>query len=77
MRGPRSIQALLEGLQARFGWDPVYEQDKIIGLTRNGANVSLEPGGSSSFPARRWRPSIRPPTSYAITSWKCMRLPRG
>lgn len=43
--GPRSIQALLEGLQARFGWDPVYEQDKIIGLTRNGANVSLEPGG--------------------------------
>jgi glutamate--cysteine ligase len=43
--GPRSIKALLEGLRDEFGWLPVLEQDKIIGLTRNGANVSLEPGG--------------------------------
>jgi len=43
--GPASIRALLEGLRDRFGWAPVMEQDKIIGLTRNGANVSLEPGG--------------------------------
>ena len=43
--GPRSIKAMLEGLQQRFGWDPVCEQDKIIGLQRGGANVSLEPGG--------------------------------
>ncbi len=43
--GPRSIKALMEGLRDQFGWQPVMEQDKIIGLTRNGANVSLEPGG--------------------------------
>jgi glutamate--cysteine ligase len=43
--GARSIRALLEGLRDRFGWTPVMEQDHIIGLTRNGANVSLEPGG--------------------------------
>ncbi|MCV2867188.1 glutamate--cysteine ligase [Defluviimonas sp. WL0002] len=43
--GPRSIKAMLEGLRDRFGWDPVYEQDNIIGLTKDGANVSLEPGG--------------------------------
>lgn len=43
--GPRSIRALLEGLRDRFGWAPVMEQEHIIGLTRNGANVSLEPGG--------------------------------
>lgn len=43
--GPRSIRALLEGLRDRFGWTPVMEQTNIIGLTRNGANVSLEPGG--------------------------------
>ena len=43
--GPRSIKAMLEGLQQRFGWEPVLEQDKIIGLQRGGANVSLEPGG--------------------------------
>lgn len=43
--GPRSIRTVLEGLQARFGWQPVFEQGAIIGLTRDGANVSLEPGG--------------------------------
>ena len=43
--GPRSIRALLEGMRDRFGWTPVMEQDHIIGLTRDGANVSLEPGG--------------------------------
>ncbi|MEZ5752278.1 MAG: glutamate--cysteine ligase [Paracoccaceae bacterium] len=43
--GERSIRAILEGLRDRFGWKPVFEGDHIIGLTMNGANVSLEPGG--------------------------------
>ncbi|MFV0473010.1 MAG: glutamate--cysteine ligase [Pikeienuella sp.] len=43
--GPRSIRAMLEGLRDGFGWTPVEEAGKIIGLTRDGANVSLEPGG--------------------------------
>ncbi|WP_207102139.1 glutamate--cysteine ligase [Paracoccus shandongensis] len=43
--GPCSILAMLTGLQERFGWNPVLEQDKLIGLERNGANISLEPGG--------------------------------
>ncbi|MCC5992785.1 MAG: glutamate--cysteine ligase [Rhodobacteraceae bacterium] len=43
--GPRSIRAVLEGLRDRFGWTPVLEGDKIIGLEKDGANVSLEPGG--------------------------------
>ena len=43
--GPRSISALFAGLEARYGWEPVREGDNVIGLTRNGANVSLEPGG--------------------------------
>ena len=43
--GPRSIRAMLEGLADRFGWAPVLEGDHIIGLTKDGANVSLEPGG--------------------------------
>lgn len=43
--GPRSVRAVLEGIRDRFGWAPVHEGDAIIGLTRNGANVSLEPGG--------------------------------
>jgi glutamate--cysteine ligase len=43
--GQRSIKAMLEGLQQRFGWDPIFEGDNIIGLQKDGANVSLEPGG--------------------------------
>lgn len=43
--GPRSIRAMLEGLRDGFGWSPVLEGDKIIGLEKDGANVSLEPGG--------------------------------
>jgi glutamate--cysteine ligase len=41
---PRGIKALLEGL-TRFGWAPVYEAGNVIALERNGASVSLEPGG--------------------------------
>ena len=29
----------------RFGWEPVREGENIIGLTQNGASLSLEPGG--------------------------------
>ena len=42
--GDRSISALFAGLTS-FGWTPVYEAENIIGMTRNGANISLEPGG--------------------------------
>jgi glutamate--cysteine ligase len=42
--GKPGIRALLEGM-ARFGWEPVKERDCIIGLTKNGASLSLEPGG--------------------------------
>ncbi|MCH8465136.1 MAG: glutamate--cysteine ligase [Roseinatronobacter sp.] len=43
--GRRSIKAMLEGLRDRFGWAPVMEGGHIIGLEKDGANVSLEPGG--------------------------------
>lgn len=43
--GDQSVKAMLEGLAARFDWQPIFEGEFIIGLTKNGANVSLEPGG--------------------------------
>jgi glutamate--cysteine ligase len=43
--GPASVRAVLEGLRDRFGWRPVEEAGHLIGLERDGANVSLEPGG--------------------------------
>ena len=43
--GPNGIRALMQGLQDRFGWRPVEENGLVIALSRNGASVSLEPGG--------------------------------
>ena len=37
--------ALLEGLRDAHGWTPVMEGDYLIGLEKDGANISLEPGG--------------------------------
>ena len=42
--GPSGIHALLEGLK-RFGWEDVREGERLIGLKRAGAAISLEPGG--------------------------------
>ena len=42
--GKPGIRQLLEGM-ARFGWQPILEGANIIGLTQNGASLSLEPGG--------------------------------
>ncbi len=43
--GDRSIKAILSALRDRYGWAPLEEGGNIIGLTKEGANVSLEPGG--------------------------------
>ncbi len=43
--GVRSIRALLEGLRERYGWASINEGDNLIGLEKDGANISLEPGG--------------------------------
>ena len=43
--GERSILTVLEGLRDEYGWAPILEAGNLIGLSKNGANVSLEPGG--------------------------------
>ncbi len=43
--GECSIRALLEGLRDEFGWNELREARNIIGLEKDGANISLEPGG--------------------------------
>ena len=43
--GKCSIKTLLEGLRDKFGWSELIESRSIIGLKKDGANVSLEPGG--------------------------------
>jgi len=43
--GPCSIRAMLDGLADTYGWDRVHEGGRLIGLLKDGANISLEPGG--------------------------------
>lgn len=43
--GDASVRAMLEGLRDKFSWEPIVEGGFLIGLKKNGASVSLEPGG--------------------------------
>ena len=43
--GQCSIKAMLKGLRDKYHWSEILEENNIIGLTKDGANVSLEPGG--------------------------------
>ncbi len=45
--GQRSIRALLEGMHDLLGWEPIMEEDNIIGMfdVTGGGAISLEPGG--------------------------------
>ncbi|RFP90199.1 glutamate--cysteine ligase [Rhodobacteraceae bacterium 63075] len=43
--GKRSVLTVLEGLRDAHGWSPVEEGGNLIGLEKDGANISLEPGG--------------------------------
>jgi glutamate--cysteine ligase len=43
--GEVGVRAVLEGLRDQFGWEGIHEDEHLIGLKRDGASVSLEPGG--------------------------------
>ena len=42
--GPDGIGAVLDRLR-RFGWQPVEENGKVIALSCDACNITLEPGG--------------------------------
>ena len=43
--GAGDMQTLFSALVSEFGWTPLYEGENVIALTREGANITLEPGG--------------------------------
>ncbi len=49
--GQPQIRELLNGL-IKFGWQPVQEGEHVIALRRNGASVTLEPGGQFELSGR-------------------------
>ena len=47
--GDRGIRALLESMRERTGWEPIFDDGRIIGLAAppgEGGAISLEPGGA-------------------------------
>jgi glutamate--cysteine ligase len=45
--GPQGIRALLDGVAAKTGWNPILDREAVIGLTGSPGEgaISLEPGG--------------------------------
>lgn len=42
---PGGIRDVLEGLAKHYNWQPVYENNQVIALFRDGCSITLEPGG--------------------------------
>ncbi len=53
-KGNPGICSLLDEMQ-KDGWQPVLEKEKIIGLKRNGASISFEPGGQLEFSGKKMK----------------------
>lgn len=43
--GDRGVERVLRDLADRFGWEPQEEAGRVIGLSRPGGDITLEPGG--------------------------------
>jgi len=43
--GPSGIEAMLTGFTERFGWEAIREDGNVIALAKDGASITLEPGG--------------------------------
>ena len=42
---PDGIRTMLEAFRDRFGWEPLYEGDRLLALVKNKASITLEPAG--------------------------------
>jgi glutamate--cysteine ligase len=53
--GPRGIETLLRTLAERFGWNPNEEDGRTVALERDGASITLEPGGQVELSGAPWK----------------------
>ncbi len=42
---PDGIRTMLEAFRDRYGWEPLYEGDRLLALVKNKASITLEPAG--------------------------------
>ena len=50
--GPSGIGRLLEEMASRFGWEPQFDDGRVMALLKDGAAVTLEPGGQFELSGR-------------------------
>ncbi|MEO2166670.1 MAG: glutamate-cysteine ligase family protein, partial [bacterium] len=53
--GPSGVEAILHGMCEEFGWEPVQEAGRIIGLHREDSDITLEPGGQVELAGQPFR----------------------
>jgi glutamate--cysteine ligase len=70
---PHGIRWILEQLQERFGWTPVFEGEHLIALTRDGASTTLEPGGQVELSGAP-HASLRDVVGEALTSMSELKV---
>jgi len=51
--GARGIETLLRALAERYGWTPQEENGRTVALLRDGASITLEPGGQLELSGRQ------------------------
>jgi glutamate--cysteine ligase len=51
--GPNGIERLLRQLAERYGWEPTEEDGRVVALQRDGASITLEPGGQVELSGRQ------------------------
>ena len=51
--GARGIETLLRALAERYGWEPQEDNGRTIALLRDGASITLEPGGQLELSGRQ------------------------
>jgi glutamate--cysteine ligase len=51
--GAHGIEAILDALAAEFGWEPKAEGGHTVALWRDGASITLEPGGQVELSGRQ------------------------
>ncbi len=51
--GPNGVEAIFKELIKRFGWQPVLSGSHITALTKDGASITLEPGGQIELSGRK------------------------
>ena len=66
--GPYGIGALLDKIHAAVGWERVEERGRVIALQKDGASITLEPGGQIELSGARSSRRSRPAPSSIPTS---------